>query len=199
MASDILRCCTLCGLEKPISDFYRRSGGNHRRDCKACAVRRCQKYADKHSEAISEYKKQWNAENEARLRDAKRLRYLRDPEHVKRKAAEYGKANPARVKAYKSKWKQGNPHKAREYQFVRGQAKRKATPAWANRAAMLAIFRKARELTTATGVEYHVDHIIPVLSQYVCGLHCEQNMQILQASANISKLNRWWPDMWEPL
>jgi len=29
----------------------------------------------------------------------------------------------------------------------------------------------------------------------VCGLHCEQNMQILWNADNIRKGNRWWPDM----
>jgi hypothetical protein len=64
---------------------------------------------------------------------------------------------------------------------------------------MLDMFRSARELTRSTGREHHVDHIVPLQSPLVCGLHCEQNMQILDAFSNLSKLNRWWPDMWEPI
>jgi hypothetical protein len=199
MADDILRGCTLCGLQKPLSDFYKRENGRHRSDCKACSVRRCQRYVDKNSEAVSEYKKRWNAENEARLKEKKRASYQRDPEHVKKKAVEYSKAYPERVKAYKTKWKQENRHKTREYRFVRGQAQRQATPAWADRAAMVVFHRKAKEMTKATGIGHHVDHIVPIRSEFVCGLHCEANMQVLDAFANQSKLNRWWPDMWEPM
>lgn len=197
MADDILRRCTLCGVEKPESGFYRRANGSLRRDCKACRVRRCGEYVAKHANAISEYKKTWRVENLQRLKEAKRLRYLQESERIKKKAAEYSKANPERVRGYKAKWKQNNRHKTREYRFVRGNAQRQAIPSWANRAAMVAIYREARELSKTTGVEHHVDHIVPILSEFVCGLHCEANMQVLDAFSNQSKLNRWWPDMWE--
>jgi hypothetical protein len=48
-------------------------------------------------------------------------------------------------------------------------------------------------------VEYHVDHIVPLTSDLVCGLHCEANLQIAVGKDNIAKNNRWWPDMWDEL
>ena len=41
----------------------------------------------------------------------------------------------------------------------------------------------------------HVDHIVPLQSALVCGLHCEANLEIIPGAANEAKKNYWWPDM----
>ena len=71
----------------------------------------------------------------------------------------------------------------------------RAIPKWANLAAIEAIYREANRIEKLTGMEYHVDHIVPLQSRIVCGLHCESNLRVLPATSNISKSNRHWPDM----
>ncbi len=63
-------------------------------------------------------------------------------------------------------------------------AKLNATPNWANLIAIKEIYRACH-----TG--YHVDHIVPLQNDLVCGLHCEFNLQHLAASENISKSNNF--------
>ncbi len=68
-------------------------------------------------------------------------------------------------------------------------------PIWADELAMSEVYREAKRLTLLTGIVHHVDHVVPLRSPLVCGLHWEKNLQVLQATSNIRKGNRWWPDM----
>jgi hypothetical protein len=60
--------------------------------------------------------------------------------------------------------------------------KLKAIPKWANLERIKEIYKKCEK-------GYHVDHIIPLRGLNVCGLHVENNLQILKARDNIVKSN----------
>lgn len=62
-----------------------------------------------------------------------------------------------------------------------------ATAPWADRAAIKAIYARARELTRETGVRHHVDHEIPLCGKLVSGLHVEANLRILTAEQNVRR------------
>jgi hypothetical protein len=74
-------------------------------------------------------------------------------------------------------------------------AKKQAVPIWADFKTITKLYEEARNRAKATGIKHHVDHIVPLQSPIVCGLHCEANLQILTAFENQSKRNRHWPDM----
>jgi len=99
------------------------------------------------------------------------------------------------------KWREKNLQYDKERNFRYGQkqkdvvrrkaARRRAnkktqTPAWADIEKINHIYKQCPE-------GCHVDHIYPLKSDYLCGLHVENNLQIIPVSENIRKGNRVWP------
>lgn len=80
---------------------------------------------------------------------------------------------------------------------LRRASERRATPSWADRAAIREVFKQARRITELTGVRHSVDHLVPINHPLVCGLHCEANLRVLPLKDNMRKSNSVWPDMWE--
>lgn len=66
---------------------------------------------------------------------------------------------------------------------------RLATPVWADRRKMLAVYRERDRITIETGVKHHVDHVIPIVHPYVCGLNYEGNLRVITAEENQQKSN----------
>lgn len=76
-------------------------------------------------------------------------------------------------------------------------AKRKALllkriPLWADHAAIRKIYERCSRMCMAAGGKrvFHVDHIVPLQGETVCGLHCAENLRIISAFQNRSKGNR---------
>lgn len=63
----------------------------------------------------------------------------------------------------------------------------KRIPPWAKFSDTVRFYREAHELTARTGIRHEVDHIIPLRSKIVTGLHCVENLQVLTAAANNAK------------
>lgn len=66
-----------------------------------------------------------------------------------------------------------------------------ATPAWRDKDAIDLIYKQRAEASKAEGELYHVDHIIPIQGEFVCGLHVENNLRIIPAKENLSKSNKF--------
>lgn len=84
-----------------------------------------------------------------------------------------------------------NPGLKRKSNIARKHGEIRATPAWANIEKINQIYRLARDMEQRDGVKRHVDHVVPLRHQLVCGLHVHNNLEILTALENMQKHNRF--------
>jgi len=138
------------------------------------------------------------------------------PEKTRARARRWQKANPEKANASATAWRAKNPEKAkaiakkcyrkraaerphvfRAYEAQRRASELKATPSWADQEKIAEMYEAREFAEDFFGAPIDVDHVVPLVSRRVCGLHCEQNLQLLSKRENIRKGNRVWPDMAE--
>ena len=108
-------------------------------------------------------------------------RYRDDPEYREKRRREnrtWWINNPAKTRAYSSKWR---------------AARRQAAPAWMTTdmwEQIEQIHGEAARLQAETGTTHAVDHVIPLDGKTVCGLHVPWNLTVMTHSANSGKSNR---------
>lgn len=143
--------------------------------------------------------------NEQKHRDVRvkkaKVRYRRNKDSVIRKNKEYALRNKDTVKTQQLKWRSRNKERIKTYQkdnlwlYAYHAAKRRklvktATPKWVEHEEIKLIYAQCASIERLTGIKHHVDHIVPVNSKIVCGLHCPWNLRIITATENISKSNK---------
>lgn len=65
-----------------------------------------------------------------------------------------------------------------------------ATPPWIT----LEQINEMREIYKSASKGNHIDHIVPLSSKLVCGLHVPWNLQVLTEKENLIKSNNYWPN-----
>jgi hypothetical protein len=112
--------------------------------------------------------------------------------HLKYKS-EYQKNNKTKSQKYRKTYYKNHKGKVNATVAKRRSTKLNATPSWLtefHKKQIVEIYKSCIEITKQTGVQHHVDHIVPLKGKEVCGLHVPWNLQILTATENCSKNNK---------
>jgi hypothetical protein len=168
------KICKLCGVLKPLDGYHRQTKAKDGRQpvCKPCAIARAVKHQRDNAATALPRIKAWGEANKE-----KTLAYK----------AKWKRENAGKNAAINSAWKKENLGKVCGYAKKRYAAMTRATPAWANEFFMAEAYSIAKLRTDKTGIQWSVDHIIPIFGETVCGLHVENNLQVIPLSENCRK------------
>jgi hypothetical protein len=120
---------------------------------------------------------------------------MRHPKRARANVDRWQAANKNKVAEILRRWKRRNAAHVNAENSKRKAALLRATSLWANQDLIRGFYVRAQQLTKETGVEHHVDHIVPLKSKLVSGLHVEFNLRVIPAIQNEAKGNRHWPNM----
>ena len=163
-------------------------------------------YQQNNLEKEAEKQRRWRAQNPDKVKEFSKRGYLKNKEYENERNKKYHQENKDKIAIVKKQWRLENLEHRKQYDdmywrnnkdYVYSKnAKRRARllqalVPWADFEKIRAIYAECIKISKETGIAHHVDHIIPLQSKYICGLHVETNLQILPWYENLTKLNKF--------
>jgi len=166
-------------------------------------------YQTKHVRKNGYFKERWcTLEDLEKFRNQIKLWHDANPERLRELRASWVEANKEKKamqdklwaennrevsNAHKQRWNKNNAGAKTALDRKYRTSKMNRTPTWLD-----AVDHAEIEFTymwcaalRSCGLDYHVDHVVPLQGETVSGLHVPWNLQVLTAKENISKRNRW--------
>lgn len=151
-----------------------------------CICRECKKIKNS-SSSSKKYQKEYRKENRSKHVEYSREYYRENKESLLQQQKEYYSKNKD---AYYARAAERRALKvSRSYNCFSEE--------------VLRIYKECRQINSklsmcvssdiTTDMQYHVDHIIPLKSDFICGLHIPTNLDIIEGRENVSKQNKFTP------
>lgn len=186
-----MKVCNTCAQLLPLTSFCVRRAS---KDGLSYKCRNCDR-AYRKSRGTNHYKKlkgDWHIKNAESERLKALDNYRKNRLHRLAQHRQYMRATSEQQRLYRQENRHIYTAQCRKYRA----ALIKRLPMWVlpqELRQIVAVYKEAARLQRLTGVRFHVDHIYPLQGGKVSGLHVLGNLQILTASQNVSKGNRYEP------
>lgn len=140
-------------------------------------------YYQKNKKKLVNRSRKYRINNEASLKEKAKKYRIKNKERINNYILQYRLNNKTKISKTTKSYYLKNLHIFKAINAKRRATKLKATPKFAN-------LNKIKEIYNNCPKGFHVDHIVPLTSKLVCGLHVEWNLQYLPAKENLSKSNK---------
>ena len=204
------KTCSNCNEQKELTEFHKRLD-KFVPKCKVCVAEYTKAYRENNRKLINDNAAVYRENNREVLAQRSRDWYeTADKKSVSERMKQYRADNKEQVNAAQLAWNSKNQDKKRGYgrktyrnnpesyarnTAVRRRMQKQAIPAWYDAVAVNDIYKEAATLSAKNGQVYHVDHIVPINHPLVCGLHVQNNLQVLTAKDNLAKSNKLVDDI----
>ena len=130
----------------------------------------------------------WYRANFEKAQAAAAARYKANSEKRRAAAAAWRRDNPEKAQAACAAWAKANPEKTTQKSARRRALKLTAVPSDSNKAFVAGFYAIANRVSKCLGISHDVDHIVPLS---LGGSHCHRNLQVIPASWNYRKQDRF--------
>lgn len=150
-------------------------------------------YAQRNREKAYQRVKEWRAANPEKKLEQDRRYAERHPEKLVAKTQRWRAKNPQSAADSSRKTRQKHAARVLANKAKYRAAKLQATPQWLNKGHWFEIgcVYLYRDALKQIGLDYHVDHVVPLQGKKVSGLHVPENLQVLPADMNRLKNNHY--------
>ncbi len=186
-----MKRCNKCGDIKSIQYFSKNITSKYglQRNCKECN----KLYREENKEKVASTKKKCYQNNIINTKNNHKMYYSKNKSSILVKVRDYRENNKELIAKTKKECYLKKPHVYAAQKARYRSSKYNSTPSWLSDldiACMREFYEIASMFKSYTGLEYHVDHIVPLQGKTVCGLHVPWNLQVLPAADNIRKSNK---------
>lgn len=161
-----MKLCKWCNTEKEVTEFYKT------KTTKDCLQTHCKECHNTYT----------------------RNRYYEKHEENRKRLLKYYYDNHEQEKENRRQHYRDNKSTYLLNFYKREEKIKLATPKWLTQEMLeeiKLIYKERENLSISTGIEYHVDHVVPLQGENVCGLHVPWNLQVITAEENLRKSNKY--------